>query len=523
MNHRGIVFLTTVILAALASGAADVAEASTRIAIVVGNNKGLAHEVTLQYAESDAQKISKVLVDLGSFEHGNVHLLLGKRTEELKASLQELLAETTAASGDQVFFYYSGHGDGKNLHMAGQRVAIADIRGALGVSEDGLRVLIIDSCQSGEVTRSKGAARSPPFEINLLQDPNVDGSIVITSSSPDEVSQESDDLQGSFFTHYWVAGLYGQADENHDRLVTLEEAYRFAHFQTVDRTISSKGGVQHPSYRFALAGEGNVVMANLHRSTATIQIETAGPDGRYFILDPKKRLVLTELRQSSGSARIELPPGKYRIRKREKNRYLIHDVSLSSGQVVSVTDASMRVVQYSKQTKKGGGTLFGIHQHGPHALFGWRSPTVDGMTVGQDISLGYQLEWGQVFLRPRLKILFAEIDEGLRSSRLNEYNFGGALGLTLSASSFEIAVALDGGLVLFDQDTEVNKLQGVSPNGVIPLGLEGSTFAELSYPVARGLSVIGFGRAGLQIFSQAGQVETSPVLEGGVGVRFLTE
>lgn len=517
MDRLRIALFSTLMMVVLISSAA----AATRTAIVVGNNEGLAHEVTLQYAESDAKKISKVLVDLGSFDSRNVHLLLGKRTDELKKSLGDLLADTATERGDQVFFYYSGHGDGKNLHMAGRRIAIDEIRGALGRSKDGLRVVIIDSCQSGEVTRSKGAKRSPAFDLNVIQGQNVDGSIIITSSSPDEVSQESDDLQGSFFTHYWVAGLYGQADENQDRLVTLEEAYRFAHFQTVDRTIASKGGVQHPSYRFALAGEGNIVMANLHWSTATIQIST-GPDGRYFIVDPRNRLVLTELRQKSGSARIELPPGKYRIRKREKNRYLVYDLSLSAGQMVSVADADMRVVAYSNQTKKGGGgTLFGTHRHGPYALYGWRSPIVDGMTVGQDFSLGYQLEWGQLFLRPRLRILLAEIDEGRQRLRHNEYNVGGALGLTLSASPFEVAVGVDGGLVLFDQDAEVIKLQGV--NGVVPLGLEGSVFAELSYPVAKGLSVIGFGRAGLLIFRQDENIETSPVFEGGFGLRFLVE
>lgn len=523
MNRYKITVLHTLVIFIVLLSLPLPSFASTRTAIVVGNNEGLNSEVTLQYAESDARKIAKVLVELGSFKASQVHVLLGKDPAALKRVLRATQDSGAPGDGDQLFFYYSGHGDGKTLHMSGQRVAIAELRAMLPSSSAGLSVVLIDSCQSGEVTRTKGAKRSAPFNINLIQDPNVEGSIIITSSSSDEVSQESDTLQGSFFTHYWVAGLYGQADENRDKLVTLEEAYRFAHYQTVDRTISSHAGVQHPSYRFALSGQGNIVLANLHGSTATIRINSR-KGGRYFVLDPQNRLVLTELRTSAGQAQLNLPPGTYRIRKREKNRFLIHDVSLRAGESAELEDSDMRVVPYSKQTNKGGNALpFGVHYHGPLAKIGRRSPTIDEMSVGANYTLGYSLLRRHLLVRPRLRVLIAEVDELVTSASHHEYNFGASVGLVMSAGPFQLSTGLDGGLVLFHQRGQEVKIQGVSPSGVLPLGLEIGAFAELALPISDGVSLLGYGRGGLQIFSRQEQLDMSSLVEVGVGLQFMTD
>lgn len=57
---------------------------------------------------------------------------------------------------------------------------------------------------------------------------SYEGRVYITSSAAGERAQESDEIQGSVFTHYLLAGLRGAADDSGDRRVSLEEAYRFA-------------------------------------------------------------------------------------------------------------------------------------------------------------------------------------------------------------------------------------------------------------------------------------------------------
>jgi uncharacterized caspase-like protein len=59
------------------------------------------------------------------------------------------------------------------------------------------------------------------------------GYAFLTSSSPDEVAQESDHIGASFFTHYLVSGLRGAADVTGEGKVTLNEAYQFAFNETL--------------------------------------------------------------------------------------------------------------------------------------------------------------------------------------------------------------------------------------------------------------------------------------------------
>jgi uncharacterized caspase-like protein len=59
---------------------------------------------------------------------------------------------------------------------------------------------------------------------------DASGEVVITSSSADELSQESDEVGGSYFTHYLLSGLRGAADTSGDGEVTLDEAYRYVYY-----------------------------------------------------------------------------------------------------------------------------------------------------------------------------------------------------------------------------------------------------------------------------------------------------
>jgi hypothetical protein len=83
----------------------------------------------------------------------------------------------------------------------------------------------------------------------------------MTSSAEGEDSQESDALSGSFFTHYFNSGLIGAADQNHDGLVTLAEAFSFASEQTYRATVATAAGPQHPTFRFDLGGRQDLVLA----------------------------------------------------------------------------------------------------------------------------------------------------------------------------------------------------------------------------------------------------------------------
>ena len=58
----------------------------------------------------------------------------------------------------------------------------------------------------------------------------------LAATAASEDAQESDELRGSFFTHYLVSGLLGAADEDGDGAVTLAEAYDHAYAATLRAT-----------------------------------------------------------------------------------------------------------------------------------------------------------------------------------------------------------------------------------------------------------------------------------------------
>src|SRR3712207_6005300 len=79
-----------------------------------------------------------------------------------------------------------------------------------------------------------GGVRRPPFLSDLSV--HARGHAFLTASSADEAAQESDRIQGGFFTHYFLSGLRGAADTSRDGRVTLAEAYQFSYGETLRRT-----------------------------------------------------------------------------------------------------------------------------------------------------------------------------------------------------------------------------------------------------------------------------------------------
>src|SRR5436853_424709 len=84
------------------------------------------------------------------------------------------------------------------------------------------RIAILDSCRSGAVTttRTKGARKAPAFEIQADGPRDAKGVVILTSSTSDEDSQESDAIGGSYFSHHLASGLLGGADRSGDGRVT---------------------------------------------------------------------------------------------------------------------------------------------------------------------------------------------------------------------------------------------------------------------------------------------------------------
>jgi WD40 repeat protein len=245
--------------------------------------------LNLQFANKDVQDLRATLERYsGSFRHVIAKTYVDDtvtRENVLKAA--ELLKN--AAVDDTVVILVSGHGaydlskeatyyygtydiDIKNL--ATTAVSFEEIESLLRDIAPRRKLLLLDTCESGEMDESTraeltakirdaglAARTSPAFQQAHTAQPRRvflyerdryiyndlarrTGSIIFSASHAGEMSFESPKIQNGFFTHEIVEGLSStQADTNHDGMISVDELEAFVSLKVALMT----GGLQRPT------------------------------------------------------------------------------------------------------------------------------------------------------------------------------------------------------------------------------------------------------------------------------------
>lgn len=323
---------------ALALIFATVPAVARRHALLVGNNYGGAGVDSLRFARTDATRFQDVLTRLAAFAPGDVQLLTEPDSAGLDRALQSMREKSTP--GDLFLFYYSGHSDRDALRLGTTRYSLERLRNDFQAVPGQVKIGIFDACQSGMLTRFKGGSTTRPVSLDNMK--NVYGQVIIASSAMDERSQESDQLEGSVFTHHWLNGLRGSADLSGDRKVTLNEAYQYAYQMTIETTSRTRAGIQHPAYQFRIYGEGDIMLADLNQGHTGLMFGFR-QDGKYLVVDKEKGRILADFYKGpEKELLISLPEGKYNVLKVEKDLWRVADVSVSEGRVSEFSPASLR-------------------------------------------------------------------------------------------------------------------------------------------------------------------------------------
>ena len=210
----------------------------------------------LHYPERDAESIYTALIspEGGNFKAENVKVLTGaKATLAAIRQAIDTWLPSVAQGDDRVVIYFAGHGfvlrDGK-AYLAPVDFNMDDPKGT-GFPMDELastiggkihakwKVLLTDACHSGAI--------SPEDSQSLNQGlgdlaPSL---FSLTASRDREVANEAAELEGGHgvFTYYVVKGLEGEADVNHDGIVTADELAEYVHTQVRQAT----NGAQNPT------------------------------------------------------------------------------------------------------------------------------------------------------------------------------------------------------------------------------------------------------------------------------------
>lgn len=473
------------LLATAAVAMAAPAHATARFAVVVGNNIGGAERPKLWFAEKDADRFARTLIELGDFAPDRVTVLKGRTVEALREALVAVDAKVklAQASGEKALlvFYYSGHAGTGGLELAGEKLPFVELRDRVARSPALTRVAIVDACEAGLLTQVKGATAAPTLDFALPVADTAQGVAFIASTAVGEQAQESAAIGGSFFTHHLEAALRGAGDRDGDRQVTLAEAFRYTSSMTIAGTATTQTGPQHPTYEFKMSGRGDVVLADLRRAEAHVKLPPDVGATYYFRLGSE---VVAEVPGGLSAVSLGLPAGSYVVERRSQDGLARGSISLAKG--TEQTLPLLSPTRYELARSKGGPSA-GLLFAGVGA--GWLG--LSSFVAAPSVSAGFRQELGPIGVRARLGYgLSKVVDQGLTYDySLISAGLAGLVPVNVGRALFEAGVELGYGYAqqrLPDRRTfaagvgqGAAVLMFTAPVGPVRLGFDASVGGQL--------------------------------------------
>jgi len=472
-----------------------------RYAVVIGNNEGASDETTLRYAERDATRIAETLRDLGSFQEENTVVLLGKGAATIQRVLIAMNARlrSTTRGADQavLLVYYSGHADADALHLGDERLELGQLRELVRGSPADFRMLMLDSCRSGALTRVKGGRPTEVFDVAREEHLEGEGLVFLTSSSANEDAQESDALRGSFFTHHFISGLIGAADVDGDGAITLAEAYRYAYEHTVRSSSRTLQGTQHPTFEFDLRGQGGITLTQVGevaRGRARLSfpadraylVFAGGPDGA----------VISEVGVRDVARTVNVRAGRYFIRGRTRDHLLEGTIAVGSGATRRIDDSALTRVEYARLARKGGSQR--RRAQGPTLAYQLRTPIWRQGQISQGVRVGHALETRYIGLISTVGMSRGGFSADRVEVQTDHYDLDLALTRSFDLPIVSVSLGLGGGVDLLRQTFET---RGIAPPRTT-FGGHGTALLDLRWDLPRGLFVMATTAAQVLIFAR---------------------
>jgi uncharacterized caspase-like protein len=326
-------------------------------AIVVGDDLGGSGQRPLRFAEDDARRMAQVLTEVGHYSPPDVQLLLRPDAAHLLAAIDEVKAQARSNAergvGSQVLFYYSGHARANAVNLGADEIAITALRDRLRAVPSTITIVVLDACQSGSFSRVKGAEPAADFSYNSVAGLTQKGLAVMASSTAEELSQESDELKASYFTHHLITGLRGAGDSDGDGRVSLDEAYRYAYRRTLASTARTKVGEQHVTLETDLAGQGEVAVTYPAEAKAQLGLPPS-LDAHVLVQLRPSGAVMADLQKAPGApVRLALIAGSYEAIVSQKSGIVDCRLALADDHVTEVDPAACAPVMADPTSAKG--------------------------------------------------------------------------------------------------------------------------------------------------------------------------
>jgi hypothetical protein len=207
----------------------------TKVWAVVVGVASYDHMPVLRYTDDDAYRFYAFLKGLegGALPDEQVRILIDEEASRsnILGNIQEIFSQ--AGPNDLVVFYFSGHGlNGSFLPIDfdgfNNKISHEEIAEAFNKCRAKYKLCLADACHSGSILAMRSGGEDPLLtQYYQTLSKSVSGTALIMSSKGDETSLESAGLRQGVFSHFLIRGLKGEADENKNKIVTVEELYRY--------------------------------------------------------------------------------------------------------------------------------------------------------------------------------------------------------------------------------------------------------------------------------------------------------
>lgn len=228
--------MRTTVLLLMAVLFCSTATARKTYLVCVGINVNRDKKDPLPCSRDDARAIAHFYHD---YNNSDVFMLLDANAtrSHILSVLKKQFAKSTAA--DEIIFAYSGHGfdGGLSTYNNDEILFCSEVQNIMKQSTARRKMMFIMACHAGSFTKKYGTTtdtrRSYDKKSNIL---------LFLSSRADEKSWEMNTMNNSYFYHYLLQGLEGEADHNGDMKVTARELFNFV----APRVTLISAGKQHP-------------------------------------------------------------------------------------------------------------------------------------------------------------------------------------------------------------------------------------------------------------------------------------
>lgn len=212
-------------------------------AVVIGIEQYREKLPQADFADRDAKLVGEYLTKVLGYPEENVVVRVNEKAtrNDLEKYFGDWLRNNVEPGGS-VFIYYSGHGapnpktsdaylvpyDGDPTFVDTTGYPLKRLYAALDKLPAAEITVVLDSCFSGSGGRSVLAKGARPMVLSVENAVLAGGkTAVLAASGGDQISSTFQEQGHGLFTYFFLKGLQGEGDLNHDGTISLAELYEY--------------------------------------------------------------------------------------------------------------------------------------------------------------------------------------------------------------------------------------------------------------------------------------------------------